>query len=93
MSRNKHRWTAVAALACVLSVALVSTRCTDSAGPTNVTGAAGTFPGGPGHTPTGGPMQMPGGDPMATLAMGSTSTLLGRANFAGPAAGSSRFST
>lgn len=85
MSRNQHRWTALAALACVLSVALVSTRCTEPVGPTNVTGAAGTFPGGPGQTPTGGTVQTPTDGPMYTMAMGSTSTLLGRANFAGPA--------
>ena len=85
MSHHQHRWAAVVALTCVLSVAVLSTRCADSAGPTNGTGGMQTVPGGSGHTPTGGTMDMPAGGPMATMSSGSVSTLLGRANFAGAA--------
>lgn len=83
MSRIQHRRAVIAALACVLAVVVVSIRCADSAAPTNVTGAREAFPGGPGHSATGDPMQMPMGGLMATPSVGSTSTLLGRANFAG----------
>lgn len=69
MSRKQHRWGAVAALVCVLSVALLFTRCADSSAPTSVTSAAKPIT----------------GDPMHTASSGSVSTLLGRANFAGDA--------
>lgn len=85
MSHHQHRWVAVAALTCVLSVALITTRCADSAGPTNGTSGMETVPGGLEHTPTGGTMDMPARGPMATMSSGSVSTLLGRANFAGAA--------